>query len=568
MRNRHLVYALLIAGVFSGLACGGKESPEAPTQASTRRFQVEACTPVLGRLVSADSSWVTRWFGHPAWSPEAPEVLGDTRPALYASTPSRFSVEIEEHAGIRVLSTAVRRAKPGKAEDGVVRSEVFWQGDGDLTSLQFMELDPESDGWVELQVEVPQGSGVLVFSTRLAAPGMAQRSAGEVAWQIPTLALKTKSEQPDVLLLVLDTLRSDALQHMPYLQGLMQEGEVWEQAYVPSNWTLPSMASLLTGQSPSEHGCGRGPFSETATGLVEDRAFRSLNPIPTLAEAMRDADYATAALHQNPFMESWTGLHRGFERYVRTADRADANRRTAFEWWAQQQHRPRFLMLHYMTPHLPNGVVPALDERSIEDFFGVDHTAKQRFEFFDFNSSERDAVTKAYQVAAQQLDVELKQVVDKLRANSPDCHILIYADHGEEHWDADGFEHGFSFDDSVIRVPLAFLKGVDASPRTSTHKVPAHHLGTYLLEQLQIPNRLPASALGESEQADRKVESAFPLYRTPSGGRTWSSSDQVWVELPFSGAGSSGPNASMDAWTAARLAELGYAGSSTKPLVK
>lgn len=568
MKNLLPNYALLIAGACSGLSCSDGEVGNALVHASVQRIQAEDCTPVLGQIVGADSSWITPWFGQAAWSLDAPEVLGDTRPAIYASTPSRFSVEIGASVDRRVLSTAVRRAKLGSVDDGAVRSEVFGQGEGELISLGFVELVPAEDGWIELKVEVPPETGSLVFSTRLAAPGMAQRSAEEVAWQVPTLAPSVASEQPDVLLLVLDTLRLDALEHMPYLHGLMQEGEVWEQAYVPSNWTLPSMASLLTGQAPSEHGCGRGPFTPTATGKVEDRSFRSLKPIPTLAEAMRDAGYATTALHQNPFMEAWTGLHRGFERYVRTADRVGANRKATLDWWARQGHRPRFLMLHYMTPHLPNGVVKALDNRSVEDFFGADHTAKERLQFFDFGNTERDAVRRAYQEAAQQLDAELQLVVGKLRAHSPNCHILIYADHGEEHWDASGFEHGFSFDDSVIRVPLAFLKGAEASPKTIADKVPAHHLGTYLLEQLKIPNQLPASALGDSEEANHEVKSAFPLYRTTLGGRLWSSSDKAWTDLPFSGAGSPGPNASIDAWTAARLAELGYAGSSTKPLVK
>ncbi|MDA0667051.1 MAG: sulfatase-like hydrolase/transferase [Planctomycetota bacterium] len=568
MKNRLSNYALLIAGVCSGLSCGGEEVGPPPEHASVQRVQAENCTPIMGRVASADSSWITPWFGQAAWSMDAPKVLGDTRPAIYASTPSRFSVEIGARVDRRVLSTAVRRAKPGSAEDGAIRSELFWQGEREMTSLGFVELAATDDRWMELQVEVPAGAGSLVFSTRLAAPGMAQRSAEEVAWQVPTLAPNASPEQPDVLLLVLDTLRLDALEHMPYLHGLMQEGEVWEQAYVPSNWTLPSMASLLTGQAPSEHGCGRGPFAATATGEVEDRSFRSLKPVPTLAEAMRDAGYATSAVHQNPFMEAWTGLHRGFESYVRTADRVGANRKTALDWWVRQEHRPRFLMLHYMTPHLPNGVVKALDNRSIENFFGVDHTAQERLAFFDFESAERSAVREAYQQAAQQLDAELQLVVEKLRADSPNCHILIYADHGEEHWDAGGFEHGFSFDDSVIRVPLAFLKGTEASPKTITRKVPAHHLGTYLLEQLQIANQLPASALGDSENADREVKSTFPLYRSSLGGRLWSPSDKAWVDLPFHGAGSPGPSASIDAWTAERLAELGYAGNSTTPLVK
>jgi len=563
------VLLLLIAGVCSGISCADADKGEAALASAVMRVQAKDCTPVLGRLAAEDSSWMTAWFGKPAWSADAPEVLGDTRPAIYASTPSRFSVSVDAALEPRILTTAVRRAESTALADsqGIIRSEVFWDQAGHLTSLGFVELPADVEQWLELQVDVPATAGVLVFSSRLATPGMAQRDATQIAWQAPVLAPQLRPAQPDVILLVIDTLRFDAVEHMPYLSSLMAEGVVWEEAYVPSNWTLPSMASLMTGLSPSEHGCGRGPFlSAHATGEIENRDFRSLNDVPTLAEAMSRAGYATMATHQNPFMEAWTGLHRGFERYVRTADRADANQSTALAWWSAQQHRNRFLMLHFMTPHLPNGAVSALDALQVEDFLAVDQSAAERLSFFDLTLPQQTEVRHAYQSATQQLDSEIKNVVEDLRRSSPDCHILIYADHGEEHWDAGGFEHGFQFDDSVIHVPLAYI--ADAQPGRVAGKVPAHHLGTYLLHQLGIPNQLPASALSGVQNADHTVKSTYPLYRASIGGRLWDPTQKKWVDLPFTGEGSPGQDAYLDAWSAARLAELGYAGNSTKPLVK
>jgi len=567
MNCRPPIPLALLALSVSVLSCGrGEATAGQLMEAEIRHFHAEDCTVVLGQIADAESSWITSWFGQPAWSVDAPEILGDTRPAIYASTPSRFSIALSASQEARVLTTAVRRAE--QSEDGEIRSEVFWDDELGLQSLGFVRLTAETDTWFDLLVEVPKTAGVLVFSSRLSTPGMATRSSGELAWQRPTLAPKQAATMPDVILLTLDTLRYDAVQNMPYLQSLMAEGMVWEQAYVPTNWTLPSMASLLTGLDPSEHGCGRGPFPAQASGGLAARDFRSLNQVPTIAEAMRNAGYATAALHQNPFMEAWTGLNRGFEIYQRTADRSAANFTPATRWWAQNANRSRFLMLHFMTPHLPNAEVAALDSRDVEDFFALDVSPAKRIAFFDFSAEERDSVRRAYRDAVVELDTELQRLITELRASSPDCRILIYADHGEEHWDAGGFEHGFDFDNSVTHVPLAFLNGTSAKAETIRTKVPAHHLGTYLLEQLQIPNQLPPSALGTSALANRTVQSAFPLYRAPTGGRRWDSQKKAWVDLPFSGLGSPGQDASIDPWTAARLAELGYAGNNTKPLTK
>jgi arylsulfatase A-like enzyme len=454
------------------------------------------------------------------------------------------------------MTTAARRALGDDGKE--IRCEIFWDVEGKVQTLGHVLLPVGEDGWHELRVEIPQEAGNLLLSARLAGPGLAEQEAEAICWASPVVRQSIAPSQPDVILITIDTLRFDALEDMPYLQGLMTTGKRWEQAYVPSNWTLPSMASLMTGLPPESHGCGRGPFAEVATGKGEDRAFRSLAAVPTLAEAMSDSGFATAMFHQNPFLENWTGLQRGFQSYVRTADRPEANHGPAWDWWNHSKGAPRFLSLHYMAPHLPNGVDSPITESGAEAFFIQDHTPEERIAFFDLPEREREAVRQAYREAVVELDQELERLLVRLREDAPDCHILIFADHGEEHWDTGGFEHGFQFTDSVLHVPLAWIAGEDAQAEIVADVVPAHHLGTYLLEQLGIPNDLPASALGDSPSADRRVESTLPLYRAPTGGRRWDAG-QGWIDLPFLGQGSPGIAAAIDPWTAKRLAELGYA---------
>ena len=554
---------LLTAGAWS---CSGHHSTTAPLGAGVVHFSADACQLELGTLIESPSASFTPWYGREAWKQEAPDLLGDLRPAFVCDLPALFSYPIAANATPQRLSTAVRRIRPSSEE--TIRAEVFWRQDGKLQSLIAVEILGSDDNWHELQVDLPVESGELVFAHRFAVSGLAEQSGLPVAWSQPVLAPLAKPQQPDVILLTIDTLRADAVQYAPYLEELMNSGKRWQAAYSPSNWTLPSYASLMTGLSPQEHGCGRGPFTPEPTGAVENRNFRALGVAPTVAEAMRDAGYATAMFYQNPLLESWTGLQRGFDRYLRTADRAPAHHQEACRWWQANSHRARFLTLHYMAPHLPYlppasargglGVNP-LDALHPESLFERDHSPMERQAFFDLPAASRAQVALWYQAEVAAMDAELRSLITTLRASSPDCLILIHADHGEELWDAGSFEHGHSFDDSVIHVPLAMVREGFLHAESITQPVAAHHLGTLMLEELGIPNRLPASSLGDAKQADRRIRSTFPLYRCAYGGRELQA-DGSWRVLAFNFEGSTGNPGIIQPETAARMAALGYTG--------
>ena len=62
---------------------------------------------------------------------------------------------------------------------------------------------------------------------------------------------------PDVVLIVVDTLRADVAREMRTYARLAEEGAAFEQAQASASWTLPSMATLHTGLPVSGHGAGR-----------------------------------------------------------------------------------------------------------------------------------------------------------------------------------------------------------------------------------------------------------------------------------------------------------------------
>jgi arylsulfatase A-like enzyme len=116
---------------------------------------------------------------------------------------------------------------------------------------------------------------------------------------------------PHVVLVVLDTVREDGAglgasgrSAMPALQAFAGDAAVYTDTYSTSPWTLPSHASLFTGAWVWRHGC--------------DEHHRRLGgELPTLAQRLADAGYATGAVSANAWVGPDFGLDRGFQQFVR-----------------------------------------------------------------------------------------------------------------------------------------------------------------------------------------------------------------------------------------------------------
>ena len=102
------------------------------------------------------------------------------------------------------------------------------------------------------------------------------------------VVLGRQQRLPDVILIVLDTTRADALScygqaraTTPHIDALAEDGTVFLRATSPSPWTCPSVASIFTGLLPSQHGLH-----------LENIGLRSHHL--TIAEVLAQAGYQTA----------------------------------------------------------------------------------------------------------------------------------------------------------------------------------------------------------------------------------------------------------------------------------
>ena len=119
-----------------------------------------------------------------------------------------------------------------------------------------------------------------------------------------------KQRQPDIMLIILDTLRADRLscygysrETTPHIDRFAQTGVLYERAISPAQWTIPAHASLFTGEYPTTH----------RTTQIYDKHSEEQ---PTLAEVLGREGYQTVGFCNNPLLGVVeNGLDRGFQEF-------------------------------------------------------------------------------------------------------------------------------------------------------------------------------------------------------------------------------------------------------------
>ncbi len=269
-----------------------------------------------------------------------------------------------------------------------------------------------------------------------------------------------RDQRPDVLLVVLDTVRADHVsahgyprRTTPALEALAAEGVRYDLAIAPGTWTVPSHASLFTGLLPGAHGTYR-----TADGLA---GVHALDPsIETLAERLQRAGYRTAAFVGNDgYLDPALGMHRGFERYqtknMRPADRLVW---AARRWLRLHGRRPTFVFVNVMDAHQPYRPRPPYDRLFPGRLEGIDPRPTDRATATGWVP---DAAKLAHYVS--QYDGDLRYVDDQIddlfaayRALGrwDDALVIVTSDHGESFAEHGQMGHGGPPYHGLVHVPL------------------------------------------------------------------------------------------------------------------
>ncbi len=118
-------------------------------------------------------------------------------------------------------------------------------------------------------------------------------------------------QQPNVLLVVIDTLRADRLGiygydggTSPLLDEYARDCFVFEDAQTVAPWTVPALISLMTSLRPDAHAVE-----------VHRKLPRLPDRVDTLAEILSRGGYATAAFTEGGYAKGSFGLDQGFDHF-------------------------------------------------------------------------------------------------------------------------------------------------------------------------------------------------------------------------------------------------------------
>ncbi len=212
------------------------------------------------------------------------------------------------------------------------------------------------------RIRIPSWVGLLGCALLVALPGACSDPGGTAegggydASGRATHGAKRLASPPNLILVVIDSLRADALPApgdegtslpMPFLASLAREGLSLTEATASSSWTLPSMASLLTGLLPHAHGQVR-----------VDPDARLPEAVTTYPEVLRETHgYETAAFVNGPWFRSGPeSVLQGFSHVGPGAFSLQAYVSGVAAWNDRRdRERPFFLLLHTFDAHFPYG---------------------------------------------------------------------------------------------------------------------------------------------------------------------------------------------------------------------
>lgn len=304
----------------------------------------------------------------------------------------------------------------------------------------------------------------------------------------------------NAVLIMLDTVRADHLscygyarRTTPNLDRLARRGVLFEDAVAPTSWTLPSLASVLTGLLPHQHAADWNQPLDS-------------HPL-TLAEILQTRGYATASFNANQdFGLAGWGLDQGFDVYADAHDwlrhnlaatfagqslyqtlfrefvsfnefdhlNAGQINQHVFDWLAHRRGHPYFLFINYVDAHRPY-IPPAPYDRRFGRIpksllWNISFSLRDGRWSRPISTSDRQDLIDGYDNSLSYLDAQVGRLLETLRT-SPDAgrtFVIVAGDHGESFGEHGTYDHGWNLYQEVLRVPLLVAgPGIPAGRRVS-----------------------------------------------------------------------------------------------------
>lgn len=310
------------------------------------------------------------------------------------------------------------------------------------------------------------------------------------------------SKRPNVVLIVMDTVRADHLsaygyprKTSPSLEVLSQQATLYRRAIAPSDTTLSTHASIFTGLYPRRHSAHMGLKSHPG-GRPLDGGFR------TLAEILSENGYRTLAVVANiAYLTPSSGLNQGFDYYdyrapvplldhawfgkfwfIRSGIRSflssmsptyycdllyrraeDINKEVyACIREVKEEKRPFLFFINYMDAHDPY-MPPAPFDRMfsstgqmifLKEYWQLLWNALKLKDVVP--KEKRDQLVSQYDAGIAYIDSHLGALMEYLKQEGlyDNSLIIVLSDHGEAFGERNLVGHGVSVYQDQVHVPM------------------------------------------------------------------------------------------------------------------
>lgn len=353
------------------------------------------------------------------------------------------------------------------------------------------------------------------------------------------------SDYPNVVFIVGDTLRRDRVSCYgydrdvtPHIDRFAKRATVYTDAVAQAPWSIPSHASMFTGQYPHRHG------ATTISPVLRGEE--------TLAGILSRSRYRTCAVSKNEYIRPMSGFARGFEEFhptrvdvpdwvvnvigagVNTICASPRLRRpieAAFnvtrrlgddnataaqtplkpaEQFIRDGPEPFFLFVNLIDIHLPRSPDERFRRRFVDDSLtDVTVPSDERvhnFQAREMTPEQREKIGQLYDADVATMDARFGQLLTILREEDclEDTLVVFVSDHGEHLGEFGRIGHQHSVYDGVVAVPLLIKYPGQTTIRTIEKQVETRRLFHTILDSTGVQNH--------PERSLATVEASTPSY--------------------------------------------------------
>ena len=352
------------------------------------------------------------------------------------------------------------------------------------------------------------------------------------------------NDQPNILLVTIDTLRAQNLscygyhqKTSPNIDALATEGVRFEHAYCTIPLTGPSHVSMFSSRYPQEHG-----VRINGVPIPKDSKWLYLPQI-----LQRFGYFNAAFVSAWPLTSHLTGFSQWFDLYDEDMKRryqflsssrfAEDVTPRAISWLEEQRVEPFFLWVHYFDPHAPYHLR--------NDFANPAPNGQLLTKHSEYTPAIKDRIRR-YDSEIGYVDYHfglLMRTLDKLDVRDSTL-VVLTSDHGESLGEHDYVGHGRHLYDSILRVPLIISYPGRIRPgKVVETPVSLLDLTPTILELSGLSQRdppIPANFAGKSLAGKIQNGSALPdrpvRFLTFSGKKGWTPSwlsfSWAWLRHP------------------------------------